>query len=86
MQPGITGWAQVRYPYGASVDDAARKLEYDLYYMKHMGIFFDLFILLETVRVILRGGVRHGADAPFREFRDRIAEEEAESPAPVGED
>lgn len=85
VQPGITGWAQVRYPYGASVDDAARKLEYDLYYMKHMGIFFDLFILLETVRVILRGGVRHGADAPFREFRDRIAEEEAEDPEPVGE-
>jgi len=57
VQPGITGWAQVNYPYGASIEDAARKLEYDLYYMKHMSLFLDLFILLDTVRIVLCGGV-----------------------------
>ncbi|MBI5773088.1 MAG: exopolysaccharide biosynthesis polyprenyl glycosylphosphotransferase [Verrucomicrobia bacterium] len=57
IQPGITGWAQVCYPYGASVEDARRKLEYDLYYMKHMSIFLDAFILLDTVRIILKGGL-----------------------------
>lgn len=58
VQPGLTGWAQVNYPYGASIEDAARKLEYDFYYMKHMSLSFDLLILLDTVRIILRGGVR----------------------------
>lgn len=57
VQPGLTGWAQVNYPYGASVHDARRKLEYDLYYMKHMSIILDLFILLDTVRIVLGGGV-----------------------------
>lgn len=61
VQPGITGWAQVRYPYGASVEDARRKLEYDLYYMKNMSVFLDLFILLDTVRIILRGGLDENA-------------------------
>jgi len=57
IQPGITGWAQVNYPYGASTQDTRRKLEYDLYYMKHMSIFLDIFILLDTVRIVLCGGV-----------------------------
>lgn len=57
VRPGITGWAQVNYPYGASVVDARRKLEYDLCYLKHMGVFLDLFILLDTVRIVLLGGV-----------------------------
>lgn len=57
VQPGLTGWAQVRYPYGASVADARRKLEYDLYYMKHMSLFLDLFILMDTIRIVLRGGL-----------------------------
>ncbi len=56
VQPGITGWAQVSYPYGASVADGRRKLEYDLYYMKHMSLFLDTFILLDTVRIVLVGG------------------------------
>jgi exopolysaccharide biosynthesis polyprenyl glycosylphosphotransferase len=56
VQPGITGWAQVSYPYGASTLDSRRKLEYDLYYMKHMSLFLDVFILLDTVRIILAGG------------------------------
>lgn len=58
VQPGITGWAQVNYPYGASVADARHKLEYDLYYAKNMSVFLDIFILLDTVRIILRGGLK----------------------------
>jgi exopolysaccharide biosynthesis polyprenyl glycosylphosphotransferase len=57
VQPGISGWAQVNYPYGSSVEDARRKLEYDLYYMKNMSVFLDLFILLDTIRIVLCGGV-----------------------------
>ena len=56
VQPGITGWAQVNYPYGATALDARRKLEYDLYYLKNMGLFLDVFILLDTVRTVLFGG------------------------------
>ena len=55
VQPGITGWAQVRYTYSASVEDAAKKLEYDLYYVKNHSLFLDIVILLETVRVVLFG-------------------------------
>jgi exopolysaccharide biosynthesis polyprenyl glycosylphosphotransferase len=82
IQPGITGWAQVNYPYGASVEDAARKLEYDLYYMKHMGIFLDFFILLETVKIILCGG-RKAGDHDYLKFREDLVfavEEEPRSP------
>jgi sugar transferase (PEP-CTERM system associated) len=53
VKPGITGWAQVNYPYGASVEDARRKLAYDLYYVKNNDVFLDLAILVQTVRVIL---------------------------------
>lgn len=59
IQPGLTGWAQVCYPYGASIDDSKCKLEYDLYYLKHAGIMFDALILLDTVRVVLGGGLKH---------------------------
>jgi exopolysaccharide biosynthesis polyprenyl glycosylphosphotransferase len=58
LQPGLTGWAQVCYPYGASINDAKCKLEYDLYYMKHAGVLFDSLILLDTVRVVLGGGLK----------------------------
>lgn len=54
VKPGLTGWAQVRYHYTSSVADTARKLEYDLYYLKHASPALDLRILLETVRVVLR--------------------------------
>ena len=57
VQPGLTGWAQVNYPYGSSVEDAKWKLEYDLYYMKQMSLFLDLFIILDTVRIVFRGGL-----------------------------
>jgi sugar transferase (PEP-CTERM system associated) len=53
VKPGITGWAQVRCSYGASVEDAARKLQFDLFYVKNHTFFLDLLILLETVRVVL---------------------------------
>lgn len=83
IQPGITGWAQVNYPYGASVEDAARKLEYDLYYMKHMGIFLDFFILLETVKIILSGG-RKAGDRDYLEFREDLEKLEGELRASAG--
>ena len=54
-KPGITGWAQVRYPYGASLDDALGKLQYDLYYVKNHTLFLDLVILFSTVEVVLWG-------------------------------
>ena len=54
-KPGITGWAQVRYPYGASIEDARAKLEYDLYYLKNRSLFLDLSILFHTVRHVLTG-------------------------------
>jgi len=57
IQPGLTGWAQVCYPYGASVRDARRKLEYDLYYLKHMSLLTDTLILLKTIRIVVMGGV-----------------------------
>ncbi len=53
VKPGITGWAQVNYPYGASVEDARRKLAYDLYYVRRRSLFLDLLILLATIRVVL---------------------------------
>jgi sugar transferase (PEP-CTERM system associated) len=58
VKPGITGWAQVRYSYGASVEDALEKLRYDLYYVKNFSLAFDLLIVLNTVKtVLLLGGV-----------------------------
>ena len=53
VKPGLTGWAQVNYPYGASIEDARCKLEYDLYYAKNYTPFLDLLILLQTLRVVL---------------------------------
>ncbi len=55
VKPGITGWAQVNYPYGASLDDAIEKLQYDLYYVKNHSLFLDLMILIATVEVVLWG-------------------------------
>lgn len=59
VKPGITGWAQVKFPYGASVEDAMSKLQYDLYYVKNHSLFLDLMILLQTAQVVVLGkGVR----------------------------
>ena len=57
IRPGLTGWAQVRFQYGASLEETQQKLEYDLYYIKHMSVALDLFIIFETIKtVILRRG------------------------------
>jgi lipopolysaccharide/colanic/teichoic acid biosynthesis glycosyltransferase len=57
VRPGLTGWAQVRYTYGATTEDALQKLQYDLYYIKNLSIALDLFIIFETVKtVVLRKG------------------------------
>lgn len=59
VKAGLTGWAQVNYPYGATVDDARSKLSYDLYYVKNFSVWFDLLVLLQTIRVVLwPSGVR----------------------------
>jgi sugar transferase (PEP-CTERM system associated) len=55
VRPGVTGWAQVQYPYGSSVEDALRKLEYDLFYLRSLSIAFDIAIILRTVRVVVSG-------------------------------
>jgi len=55
VKPGLTGWAQLNYQYGSSIDDAKKKLEYDLYYVKNASLFLDLVILLETVEIVLWG-------------------------------
>ena len=55
VRPGITGWAQIRYPYGASVEDARNKLEFDLYYIKNSTVFLDLMIIFHTFRHVLLG-------------------------------
>jgi sugar transferase (PEP-CTERM system associated) len=58
VKPGLTGWAQIRYTYGASVEDALQKLQFDLYYIKHMSVAFDVFIMAATVKTVL---LRRGA-------------------------
>jgi exopolysaccharide biosynthesis polyprenyl glycosylphosphotransferase len=59
VMPGLTGWAQIRYPYGSTVEDAARKLEYDLYYMKNLSLALDLQIILSTLRIVMFGKERN---------------------------
>src|SRR4029453_12448993 len=59
LRPGLTGWAQVRYTYGSSVEDAMEKLQYDLYYIKNLSIALDFVIVLETIKTVLtRKGAR----------------------------
>lgn len=55
VKPGVTGWAQVRYQYGSSIDDSINKLQYDLYYVKNHTLMLDLFVLIETIRVVITG-------------------------------
>lgn len=70
VPPGITGWAQVKYPYAASIEAARRKLQYDLYYIKHMSFFLDALILLRTLRTIIVG----------LKYEDGVAGEPPEAP------
>jgi exopolysaccharide biosynthesis polyprenyl glycosylphosphotransferase len=55
LKPGVTGWAQVRYQYGSTIEDSQQKLQYDLYYVKNHSLFLDFVILFETVGVVLTG-------------------------------
>ena len=55
VRPGLTGWAQIKYQYGSSVEDAKTKLEYELFYIKHLSLFFDLAIVFRTIQVVLSG-------------------------------
>lgn len=55
VKPGLTGWAQVKYPYGASIEDSYRKLQYDLYYIKNYSLILDVLIILDTVKIVLFG-------------------------------
>ena len=59
VRPGLTGWAQINYRYGASIEDSRLKLEYDLYYLKHRNFALDMLILLQTVRIVLSGDGAH---------------------------
>ena len=52
LKPGISGWAQVNYPYGASKEDTVNKLSYDIYYINHISFFLDLFILFKTMKIV----------------------------------
>jgi lipopolysaccharide/colanic/teichoic acid biosynthesis glycosyltransferase len=57
VKPGLTGWAQVRFSYGSTVEDQQEKLQYDLYYIKYLSVAMDLFVILQTVKtVVLRRG------------------------------
>jgi lipopolysaccharide/colanic/teichoic acid biosynthesis glycosyltransferase len=55
LRPGITGWAQICYEYGSSVEQAKEKLKYDLYYIKHLSVAFDLYIIFQTIKIVLFG-------------------------------
>lgn len=74
INPGLTGWAQVCYPYGSTVEDAVRKLEFDLYYLKNMGLVMDLFVLLDTIKIVLRGGASSRRGENLAEFERKLQE------------
>jgi lipopolysaccharide/colanic/teichoic acid biosynthesis glycosyltransferase len=61
VKPGITGWAQMKYPYGSTVEDAMEKLQCDLYYVKNFSVFLDLLILFNTIRTIRDKLIGRGA-------------------------
>ena len=83
VQPGLTGWAQVRYPYAASFEAAARKLQFDLYYIKNMSFLLDASILLRTFKTILVG-LRHEDDS-FLPTEDKLEDLLASDEKPAGE-
>jgi lipopolysaccharide/colanic/teichoic acid biosynthesis glycosyltransferase len=82
MQPGLTGWAQLNFPYGASVEDASEKLKYDLFYIKNTSLVLDMFILMQTLEVVIWGRAISMAGPRVADARDTEAEE-AQAPAPV---
>jgi lipopolysaccharide/colanic/teichoic acid biosynthesis glycosyltransferase len=58
VRPGLTGWAQVKYPYAATIEQTEEKLQYDLYYIKNMSFVLDFIVLIKTIRVVLFGSGR----------------------------
>ena len=72
INPGLTGWAQVCHPYGATVEDARRKLEFDLYYLKNMGLVMDLFVILDTIKIVLLGGASRRRGDELAEFENKL--------------
>jgi len=55
IPPGLTGWAQIKYAYGASIEDARQKLQYDLFYVKNQSLILDAIVMFETIKIILFG-------------------------------
>jgi len=86
VPPGITGWAQVMYPYAASIEESRRKLQFDLYYIKHMSFFLDMYVLLKTFKTILFGRERIPLAKPVAPKKARYTEVKTETlffnPAP----
>jgi len=85
VPPGITGWAQVMAPYAASVEDSRRKLQFDLYYIKHMSFMLDFFIFMKTFKTMLFGRERHPKTKKEREAvqRGKAPSEAASPPRPA---
>jgi lipopolysaccharide/colanic/teichoic acid biosynthesis glycosyltransferase len=79
VPPGITGWAQVMYPYAASIEESRRKLQFDLYYIKHMSFFLDMYVLLKTSKTILFGHERARQPKSLSETRSRHADVKTET-------
>jgi hypothetical protein len=66
VQPGLTGWAQINYPYGNTVEDASQKLQFDIFYIKYQSLLFDLSILFNTIKTVM---LRKGTQCPESEVR-----------------
>jgi hypothetical protein len=79
VAPGITGWAQVMYPYAASIEESRQKLQFDLYYIKHMSFFLDMYVLLKTSKTILFGHERARQPKPLSETRPHRADVKTET-------
>ena len=77
VPPGVTGWAQVKFPYASNIDGARRKLQFDLYYIKHMGFFLDCLILLRTIKTVIIGLKHH--DEPVALVEENKAVDVAQS-------
>jgi len=74
VRPGITGWAQIKYPYTSTIEGVRNKLQYDLFYIKNMGFFFDVFILLRTFKTIIIG-LRHNDEVDEQVRQEQVEEE-----------
>jgi len=79
VPPGITGWAQVMYPYAASIEESRRKLQFDLYYIKHMSFFLDMYVLLKTSKTIFFGHERSRQPKPVIEAKPHHTDVETET-------